>query len=533
MILIALISILLVAGIVSWIVGIRYASMPRWLTLGALILDLILSLAYWAANSGQLNFSGSGNWLVETNLNWIPQLGVNFHLAMDGLSLLMIVTTFFIGALTVIATWNQKLERPGFFFFNLLLILTGLTGVFLAIDLFLFYFFWELMLIPMYFIISLWGGENRRPAAFKFFLFTQAGGLLLLLSFLGIYFMHGINTGIYTFDYNQLLKTLINPDLALWLGIAMSIGFLIKIPLVPFHTWLPDANAQAPVAGSIVLAGLMWNSGIYGIMRFLFPLLPVAAQTISPVALVLGVIAILYGAKLAFAQTNLKRLVAYSSISHIGFVIIGLFVYDGIALQGVVMQMITHTISTAALLIMAGELFERLQIHDITDMGGIWSDAPRLGSYGLIFTMATVGLPGLGNFIAEFLVLLGSFKSATTITVLASIGMIASSIYALRMLQKIAYGKKQYQSNIKDLSLREKFVTALLVIPIVWLGLFPQPIFDSAQQSIEKILNPTIEMQTGATSKANQKMMKPDNFSSRQKNAEMGILTNDTKGVKR
>ncbi len=489
MILILLIAILPVAGIIAWITGNKYPGLSKWILVVSLLLELILSFIAWPSDATRNNSVIPHIWQQEVNLNWIPQLGIGFHLALDGLSFVMILITYFIGLMAILATWNTKYQRQGFFNFSFMLVLTGLTGVFLAVDMFLFYFFWELMLIPMYFLISLWGGEKSKPAAFRFFIFTQAGGLLLLLGILGLYFIHGHNSGVYTFDYNLLLGTTIPPAIAIWLVIAMAVGFLVKIPLIPFHTWLPDATARAPIAGSIILAGLLWNSGIYGIMRFLIPLFPQASMLIKPAAMILGILAILYGAKLAFAQTDLRRLIAYSSISHIGFVIIGLFAFNQIALQGVVMQMLTHSISTGALLILAGVLLDRMKSGDIESMGGIWTDAPATGSFGLIFTMATVGLPGLGNFLAEFLVLLGTFKVNITVAVLASTGLIASVLYALRMIQKIAYGEKKYTGVAEDLSVREKIIAAALVISIFWLGLVPGPVFKTLKLPVEKILN--------------------------------------------
>jgi NADH-quinone oxidoreductase subunit M len=350
--------------------------------------------------------------MVEINYEWIPQYGISFHLALDGLSLLLIVLTVFLGLLSVLVSWNQITERIGFFHFNLLWILAGITGVFLALDLFLFYFFWEVMLIPMYFIIAIWGYENRIYAAFKFFIYTQASGLLMLIAILALYFTHGAETGNYTFDYNQLLGTSLSSPASMWIMLGFLIAFAVKLPLVPFHNWLPDAHTEAPTAGSVILAGLLLKTGAYGILRFVLPLFPQASIDFAPYGMMLGTIGILYGAKLAFAQRDFKRLVAYSSVSHMGFVMLGVYAFNQLALQGVVMQMLAHGISTGALFIIVGAIQKRIHTRDLEEMGGFWELAPRMGGITLLFTMASLGLPGLGNFIAEFLILSGTFQAS-------------------------------------------------------------------------------------------------------------------------
>jgi NADH-quinone oxidoreductase subunit M len=366
----------------------------------------------------------------------------------------------------------------------LLWVLAGITGVFLTMDLFLFYFFWEVMLIPMYFLIGIWGHENRQYAAYKFFIFTQASGLLMLLSILGVYFIHGNLTGVFTFDYFQLVGTEFTPTVALWLMLGFLAAFIVKLPVVPFHTWLPDAHTEAPTAGSLILAGLLLKTGAYGLIRFIIPLFPGAAQEIAPWAMLFGVIGILYGAILAFAQTDLKRLVAYTSVSHMGFVILGVFTFNELALQGVVMQMITHGISTGALFILAGSLYERIHTRDITQMGGFWSKIPFMGTIALVFAMASLGLPGLGNFIAEFLILIGAWQANQVLTIFATIGLVAATAYSLRIVQKVFLGKDERSRTLVDLSLREKIIMVPLVIVIVWLGLFPQSVLNTAKRSI-------------------------------------------------
>jgi NADH-quinone oxidoreductase subunit M len=448
--------------------------LARWISLAAVLVDFILGIYLWLQNPG----TAADTWIIKYSVAWIPAFGISFSLAIDGLSLLMLLLTFFLGIFAVLISWSEIQERVGFFHFNLLWVLAGIVGVFLTMDLFLFYFFWEVMLIPMYFLIGIWGHENRRYAAFKFFIFTQASGLLMLLAILGLYFLHGGQSGTYTFDYFQLLNTTLSD------GSGRLFAFVVKLPVVPFHTWLPDAHSQAPTAGSLILAGLLLKTGAYGLIRFVLPLFPEAAAEFAPWAMLLGVIGILYGASLAFAQTDLKRLVAYTSVSHMGFVILGVFAFNAMAMQGVVMQMITHGISTGALFIMAGAIYERIHTRDITSMGGFWTKAPFMGTVGLVFVLASLGLPGLGNFIAEFLTLIGSWQASHVLTIFAAIGVVAATAYSLRIMQKVFLGTSSSDKALPDLSMREKLILVPLVVVIIWLGLFPQTVFTTVKQII-------------------------------------------------
>lgn len=478
----------MVGGFLAWLAGKISDLWSRWISLITIFIDFTLTILIWFQNAGKFDLSQQSDWMIAIHHSWIPQFGVNFHFALDGISLVMLILTMLLGILSVLTSWKQVNNRVGFFHFNLLWILAGITGVFLSVDLFLFYFFWEVMLVPMYFLIGIWGYENRLYAAYKFFLFTQGSGLLMLLAILGLYFIHGQSTGTYTFDYTQLIGTALSPVWAFWLMLGFLIAFIVKLPLIPFHTWLPDAHTEAPTAGSVVLAGLLLKTGAYGIIRFVLPLFPLSSESIAPVMMLLGVAGILYGAKLAFAQTDLKRMVAYTSVSHMGFVVLGIFSFNALAMQGVIMQMITHGISTGALFILAGSINERLHTRDLDKMGGFWTDAPRMGGVAMIFTMASLGLPGLGNFVAEFLVLVGAYQSSVLFAVLASLGLIASSIYALRLIQQIFFGENRQQIHLKDLNIREMIIMVSLVIPIFWLGLKPQPIFNLVKPAIYKVL---------------------------------------------
>jgi len=387
----------------------------------------------------------------------------------------------------VLTSWTEIRERVGFFHFNLLWVLTGITGVFLAVDLFLFYFAWELMLIPMYFLIVIWGHERRVYAAVKFFLFTQCSGLLMLIAILALYFIHHQVTGVYTFEYSELLGTHLSSGVELWIMLGFFVAFAVKLPAVPLHTWLPDAHTEAPTAGSIILAGLLLKTGAYGLMRFVVPLFPHAAHEFTPVALVLGVTGIVYGAVMAYSQTDFKRLVAYTSVSHLGFVLLGIFSWNQLALQGAIMTMICHGLSTGGMFVMVGGLQERIHTRDLESMGGLWTAVPRMGGAVLFFSMASLGLPGIGDFVGEFLVVLGSYRISVPITVVASIGILTSTFYALRMVQRAFQGPNPHTWRLSDLTPREGVMVAAMIAGLLWLGLYPQPVLNTFQPALQNL----------------------------------------------
>jgi len=484
MTLVWLIIIPLAGGVLALFPGRDRSGWPRRIALTTLLIDLIPALFLASGMSNGARISGDAHWLIQIDRSWIPRLGIRFQLGVDGLSLVMVLLTVFLGIMAVISAWTEIREKEGFFYFNLLWVLSGITGVFLSLDLFLFYFFWELMLVPMYFLIAIWGHENRTYAAVKFFLFTQLGGLMMLMAILVLYFIHGQSSGDYTFNYLQLLGTDMSPATARWLLAGFSVAFLVKLPAVPLHTWLPDAHTEAPTAGSVILAGLLLKTGAYGLLRFAIPLFPGAAMDFSPIAMFLGVVAILYGALLAFGQKDLKRLVAYTSVSHMGFVLLGIFVWNRTALNGVVLQMVSHGVSTGALFIMAGVLQERIHTRNLSQMGGFWETAPRMGAMMLLFALASLGLPGLGNFVGEFLVLMGSFLAHPWITAAAALGFILSAVYALWIIQRVMQGPRAGDMKFADLNAREITAAAALAAAIVWLGLFPQPVFQMVSSSI-------------------------------------------------
>lgn len=481
MILIVLIGLPMLGGVGAWIFGRNHLA-ARWIALLALAADLVLSVALWIEH-GTGDFA-TGNWIVTFDHPWMPDLGIGFSFAMDGISLLMVVLTAFLGVVSVLISWDEVHERVGFFHFNLLWILAGVTGVFLAMDLFLFYFLWEVMIIPMYFVIAIWGYENRVYAANKFFIFTQASGLLMLLAILGLFFVHGSATGTYTFRYFDLLGTPLSQGTARWLMLGFFIAFAVKLPAFPFHPWLPDAHTQAPTAGSVILAGLMLKTGAYGLIRFVVPLFPSAALEFAPIAMTLGVIGIVYGALLAFGQTDLKRLVAYTSVSHLGFVMLGVFAWNELAIQGSVVEMLCHGLSTGALFIIVGILQHHIHTRDMERMGGLWDTVPRMGAAAMIFSMASLGMPGLGNFVGEFLVLLGAFRVNVTLTAIAAAGLVAATIYSLWIIQRVFHGERREQWSFPDLTALQTAVMAVLVAALLWIGIYPSPVLDTARGAI-------------------------------------------------
>jgi NADH-quinone oxidoreductase subunit M len=397
----------------------------------------------------------------------------------------MLALTLFLGVVAVLASWTEIQEKVGFFHLNLMWVLAGIAGVFLAIDLFLFYCAWELMLVPMYFLIVIWGHERRVYAGAKFFLFTQFSGLLMLIAILALYFIHHKTTGVYTFEYSELLTTHLNRRAEFWIMLGFFVAFAVKLPVVPLHTWLPDAHTQAPTAGSVILAGLLLKTGAYGLIRFVIPLFPDAVSDFTPFALALAAIGIVYGAVMAYSQTDLKRLVAYTSVSHLGFVLLGIFSRNPLGLQGAVMTMISHGLSTGALFVLVGSLQERLHTRDLDQMGSLWATMPRLSGATLFFSLGSMGLPGLGDFVGEFLVLLGSYRVSITITVVASFGVLASTFYALRMVQRALQGPNTHAWQVPDLNPREALMMAVMIAGLLGLGLYPQPVLNASAQALD------------------------------------------------
>ncbi|MBI3077268.1 MAG: NADH-quinone oxidoreductase subunit M, partial [Deltaproteobacteria bacterium] len=404
----------------------------RQTALGASALTFLLSLPlYFRFDAGL-----AGMQFVE-RAPWIPQWGIAYHLGVDGISLFLVLLTTFLTPLALLASWSAITARVKEFLICMLLLETGMLGVFAALDLFLFYIFWEAMLVPMYFLIGVWGGPQRIYAAVKFLLYTMAGSLLMLVGLLALYFL----TGARSFDLLELYRAPVPAAAQTWLFLAFFLAFAFKVPMFPFHTWLPDAHVEAPTAGSVLLAAVLLKMGTYGFLRFSLPLFPVAAEALTPLIAVLALIGILYGALVAMVQPDVKSLVAYSSVSHLGFVVLGLFALNPQGLQGGLLQMLNHGLSTGALFLLVGILYERRHTRLIEEFGGLSRVMPAFAAAFLIVTLSSIGLPGLNGFVGEFLILLGAFRQNPTYGVLAALGVILSAIYMLWMFQRVMFGE--------------------------------------------------------------------------------------------
>jgi NADH-quinone oxidoreductase subunit M len=422
---------------------------------------------------------------------WMPSLGITYHLGIDGISLLLVLLTTFLMPLTVLSAWHAIESRWKEFAVVMLLLETGMLGVFVALDLFLFYVFWEAMLIPMYLIIGIWGGGNRVYAAIKFILYTLAGSLLMLVAILALYFRHGAATGLYSFDVPVLARFVLPAgrfqDL---LFLAFALAFAIKVPMFPFHTWLPDAHVEAPTAGSVILAGVLLKMGTYGFLRFCLPLFPHASLAYTPWIFALAVIGIIYGAWVSTVQPDIKKLVAYSSVSHLGFVVLGIFTLTPPGLVGGIIQMINHGLSTGALFLVVGMLYERRHTRLISEFGGLWAPVPALSALFLIVVLSSLGLPGLNGFVGEFLVLLGAFVVNPWLAAIATTGIIFAAVYLLWMYQRVIFGVVTNEANrrLPDLSGREWAVLLPILLFIAWIGIYPTTFTGLTEVSVQALI---------------------------------------------
>ncbi|EPR43568.1 proton-translocating NADH-quinone oxidoreductase, chain M [Desulfovibrio sp. X2] len=421
--------------------------------------------------------AGGGGAVLAEDFAWIPRFGIRYTLALDGLSYLLVVMTAFLGVLAVLVSWREITRRTASYHAFLLFTQTSAMGVFLARDLFLFYLFWEVQLVPMFFLIGIWGHERRREAALKFFLFSIAGGLFMLLAVIGLYLAHGAQTGDYTFALPALLASPATGAAGAWLFAAFLLAFAIKMPIVPVHTWLPDAHTQAPTAGSLILAGVLLKTGAYALVRWAFPLFPQASAASATLLVVLGVGGLFYVSWIALAQTDVKRLIAYSSIGHMGLIVLGVAVWDRISLAGSVLQMVNHALTTGALFIMVGMLAERTDSREMSDFGGLWKRMPVFSAFFLLFCLASAGLPGLGNFVSELLILVGSYQVRPVAAVFAFAGMVFTLVYVLRLVQGTLFGEPGGRSAalaaLPDLSARETAILVPLALSTLYLGLAP------------------------------------------------------------
>lgn len=455
----------------------RSEEWARRLAFGVGLVELALAgwLTFAAPGMPQAVGAPAG-FLLWEDLPWIGRFGIRYTLGMDGISLLMALLTAFVTVIALAVSWQGIRERVALHYALLLIMETGIMGVFLSLDLFLFYLFWEVMLVPMFFLIGIWGHGRRIYSAVKFFLYTLFGSLLMLLAIIGVYLIHGGESGSYTFALPALIQTRIAPDVAGWLFAAFLLAFAIKVPVFPLHTWLPDAHTDAPTAGSVVLAGLLLKTGAYGIIRFGYPLFPQAAVSFAPLITVLAVIGIIYGSWVAYAQDDMKRLVAYSSVGHMGFVALGIAAWTPVSLSGAVLQMVNHGVTTGALFALVGMLDERAGTREIGAFGGLWGKVPIFSSFFLLLNMASAGLPGLNNFAGEFLILAGSFRVSPLAAVLAFIGIIFSLVYTVRLVQKLLFATEQRSLPLVDISLREGGILTVLAFAAVYLGVHPAPL---------------------------------------------------------
>ncbi len=422
---------------------------------------------------------------------WIPEYGINYHLGIDGISLLLVLLTTFLTVLCILSSWSAITVRVKEYMISFLFLETGMVGALVALDLVLFYVFWEVMLIPMYLLIGVWGDPKRRIyAAIKFFIYTMAGSVLMLVAILALYFINFRATGTPTFDVLELYKTVIPVGTQHWLFAAFALAFAIKVPMFPFHTWLPDAHTEAPTAGSVILAGVLLKMGTYGFIRFAMPLFPNAAMAFLPLICVLAIIGIIYGALVSMMQADLKRLVAFSSVSHLGYVMLGMFALNTQGVEGSVYQMLNHGVSTGSLFLLVGMIYERRHTRMIADFGGLSKVMPVFAAIFMIVTLSSIGLPGTNGFVGEFLILLGAFRYKTAYGVAAATGVILGAAYMLWMFQRVMFGEVKNPENmkLKDLNKREIATMVPMVLLIFVMGVYPKLFFSKMDVSVDQFI---------------------------------------------
>ena len=460
-------------------------AMIRWVALAASLVVFAVTLLVWVRFD-----PASAEFQFVERVAWIPAFGIDYYIGIDGISLLLVVLTGFLTPIALLSSWEGVDKKVKEFSIFILLLEAAMIGVFVALDLFLFYVFWDAMLIPMYFLIGVWGYDQRIYAAVKFMLYTMAGSVLMLIAILGLAFMHQEATGSYSFDLLRLYTLEIAPETQRWFFLAFAVAFAIKVPLFPFHTWLPDAHVQAPTAGSIILAGVLLKMGTYGLVRFAFPLFPLAAHEFAPWIALLAVIGIVYGALVAMVQPDMKKLVAYSSVSHLGFVVLGICAMNVQGMQGAVYQMLAHGISTGGLFLLVGMLSDRRHTRLISEFGGLRNVMPRLTAAFLIITLASIGMPALNGFVGEFLTMLGAYLWDPRFVVVAGLGVILSAVYMLTMFQKVYLGEVTNPKNaaLQDLQPREWASVLPLCALAILMGVLPSIFLAPMEPAVKRVV---------------------------------------------
>jgi len=463
----------------------RRDQLIRWLALGVSLAAFAVTLVVWLAFDGT-----SAEFQFVERHAWIPAFGIDYLVGIDGISLLLVVLTGFLTPIALLSSWGSVTRKVREFSIFVLALEAAMIGVFISLDLFLFYMFWDAMLIPMYFLIGIWGYDQRIYATIKFMLYTMAGSVLMLVAIMGLAYLHSASTGSYSFDLQKIATLEIGPQAQMWFFLAFTLAFAIKVPLFPFHTWLPDAHVQAPTAGSVILAGVLLKMGTYGLLRFSFPLFPLAAAYFAPALATLAVIGIVYGALVAMVQPDMKKLVAYSSVSHLGFVVLGICAMNAQGVQGALYQMLAHGVSTGGLFLLVGMLSDRRHTRLISAFGGLKAVMPRLTAAFLIITLASIGLPGLNGFVGEFLIMVGAFRWQPAFAAVAGLGVILSAVYMLWMFQRVFYGPVVHDENasLYDLRPREWAAVLPLLVMAFVMGIFPSLFLKPMEASVTKLV---------------------------------------------
>lgn len=480
--------------LISWMIAVPFLGIAalacirdeewiRRIAFGATMMEFGLSLLLW----GHFDFTQHGMQFVE-RVEWMPTFNIQYAVGVDGISILLVLLTALLCPLCVLCSWTAVATRVRVYLSLILLVEGAMIVVFTALDLFLFFMLWELTMIPVYFMIILWGGPDRIAAGLKFVLYSLTGSLSLLVGILGLYLAGG-----YTYDLLVLSEQTYSSTTQFWLFLAFFFAFAIKMPMVPFHTWLPDAHSEAPTAGSVILAGVLLKMGGYGFLRFCLPIFPEASEQFAPFILWLSVLAIVYGGYMALAQSDLKKLVAYSSISHMGFVTLGIFVFNSQGIQGAILQLFNHGITTGALFLAVGQLYDRTHSRAIRDYGGLHKPMPRFVALFCLFSVASFGLPGTCNFIGEFLVLVGTSSDSFVKVLLAMVGIVLAAAYTLWMLQRVALGQSRtpVAARLPDLNWRETATMIPLVVIVLWVGLYPAPFLNVMDASVTALIHQT------------------------------------------